>query len=393
MRKAITFLAPRPALATLATLFLVAGFLAVRAAYANILDGDSTPLNPQGKVYEVNPDADGKLWISDLNAGELRGLDPLSDSFTIYPLGMQVSDARQAADDTVWWANYEDSFGSLDLEMNAVSLWRVTGAQKLSATALDEAGLLWLNDVEGQNLYRFDPQGLELCAYQLPEEMGPSDYLLAASGQVWSADRKQPRLLRLTFGMEDTGNLTTWDLPAGSYPVGLARDQQGRLLWADEGLGALGSLDPADGTLRIYPLQTGFKPEMLAAVGSQIWFSEHILDLTGGRIGLLDPSQAVFNETSLQELDLGTVTPNCTEIVSESTTIVEPQEQMATWSTRNYMPVQVAPGLTAYRLPEGGLPWGIAAGGEQVWVAVQGLQFLLRLERGNAEVYLPFLVR
>jgi hypothetical protein len=130
MRKAITFLAPRPALATLATLFLVAGFLAVRAAYANILDGDSTPLNPQGKVYEVNPDADGKLWISDLNAGELRGFDPLSDSFTIYPLGMQVSDARRAADDTVWWANYEDSFGSLDLETNAVSLWRVTGAQQ-----------------------------------------------------------------------------------------------------------------------------------------------------------------------------------------------------------------------------------------------------------------------
>jgi hypothetical protein len=58
--------------------------------------------------------------------------------------------------------------------------------------------------------------------------MGPSDYLLAASGQVWSADRKQPRLLRLTLGQEDTGNLTTWDLPAGSYPVGLARDQQAR---------------------------------------------------------------------------------------------------------------------------------------------------------------------
>jgi hypothetical protein len=56
------------------------------------------------------------------------------------------------------------------------------------------------------------------------------------------------------------------------------------------------------------------------------------------------------------------------------------------------MPVQVAPGLAAYRLPEGGLPWGIASSGEQIWVAVQGLQFLLRLERGNAEVYLPLLL-
>lgn len=393
MRKAKTELPLGYALVAMAALLLIIGFLGIRAAASNVLDGASTLLNADGKVYEINPDAQGMLWISDLDAGELRSLNPAGDTFTIYPLDMQVSDARRGADGVVWWANYGDGFGSLDPGINEVSLWRVPGANQLSATAIDEAGQLWLNDVEGQELYSFNSQSGELCTYSLPEGMGPGDYLLSAAGQVWSADRNQPRLLRLVPDQDGLGSLTTWELPEDSYPEGLALDNQGRLWWADEGLSALGRLDPSTGNTRIYSIQSGMLPEMVALALGQVWFTEHSLDLSLGRVGLLDPDQASFSEISAQETAFDTITPSCGEIEPESSVPITPGVQAADWRTENYLPAQVDIGLTAYRLPEGSLPWGIAASAEQMWIAIQGTQTLLRLEQGSTEIYLPTIIK
>jgi len=52
------------------------------------LPAQELPLKPNGYAYEVNPDSNGILWVSDWydgKAGEIRGINPLDGSYTVFP--------------------------------------------------------------------------------------------------------------------------------------------------------------------------------------------------------------------------------------------------------------------------------------------------------------------
>jgi streptogramin lyase len=52
------------------------------------------PLNPSGSAFEVNRDAQGRLYVSDYNAGEIWLLDPVKRLFTRYSGFSLPGDAR-----------------------------------------------------------------------------------------------------------------------------------------------------------------------------------------------------------------------------------------------------------------------------------------------------------
>ena len=73
-----------------------------------------TALDPAGAAYEVNADAQGLLWISDYDRGQVRGLYPEDGYFEVYPVLGHPSDARH--DGThLWWVDAARQTSSVGL--------------------------------------------------------------------------------------------------------------------------------------------------------------------------------------------------------------------------------------------------------------------------------------
>jgi streptogramin lyase len=382
----------------LALLVLQPGFTSTSAANGTGLTGNSTPLKENGKVYEINPDQQGDLWVSDLAGQEIRRFKPGTGTYTAYPVAMPVSDARRDSRDLVWWTGFNPTFSNLSLVKNEIRTWQTPDDSLLTSTAVDGNGDVWLNDVTGQRVFQYRLVEEQLCTFTLPGEMGSSDYLLASGEQLWFANRNFPQLVRLDFSQEALDSLTTWQLSIDSYPEGLALDSNGFLWWADEGRGELGRLDPFENRIRSYPLSDGMKPVMIALGASQVWYSEYSPDMSKGRVGVLAPEIAEYTESTQAASIPEIIAADCQSITARTATITPVQGQTE-WSQGYYPLDEEVLGRSSYLIPghdkngNAYIPWGIAWGDGQVWVAVQSQQALLRLSGEGFAAFLPFVIK
>lgn len=339
---------------TLAVLAGLALCLTFAPSARSNLDGLEAGLHPSGAAYEINPDDEGLLWISDFGAGQVWGVDPDSGSYEVYSVLGSPIDARQA-DGWLWWADgVNNLLGRVSTSDGAYTHWQVTGVEGYYGTALDAEGRLWATDASSPLLYRLDPGQAELCAYPLPDG-GMSYYVLPSAGYLWLGDWINGRLLRLKVS---NNRLTWWALPEDSSPFGMAIDDQGDLWYADEARNVLARLTPAISQLVNFSLPQGTAPLMLAAHGGGIWYTEQSL----ASIGRLDPLTAT---ATVQDLESGGVTlvPDCGGVEPAGNGYVTITTDDMVWSPGTYATLMEANGWQIFGLPAGARPWGISGAG------------------------------
>lgn len=372
-------------LAILACLTVTLGHVPAACADSGVSE---TALDPAGAAYEVNADAQGLLWISDYDRGQVRGLYPEDGYFEVYPVLGHPSDARH--DGThLWWVDAASNIvGRASTDDGTVTRWAVPGAGGFYGTALDTAGRLWFTAAAASQLYRLDASvaPTELCTYTLPNG-GQAAYLARQADYLWLNDRINNEIRRLRVS---DNSLTAWPLPAGSAPLGLAVDAEDRLWYADTGGHALARLAP-NGQLDFYPLPQGTTPRMLALTESQVWYTEQ--GLAG--IGRLDPQQAAHTTVHLPAAQR-TLAGSCAAIVPADSGQLTITNIDVDWHATSYPVIVDERGWQVYQAPEDAAPWGIAAATD-IWFVDTARRVLGRLAPQTVppahQVYLPLVLR
>ncbi len=374
-------------------LLLILACLAAALGHVPVARADSgvseTALDPAGAAYEVNADAQGLLWISDYDKGQVRGLYAEDGYFEVYPVLGHPSDARH--DGThLWWVDAASNIvGRASTADGTVTRWAVPGAAGFFGTALDAAGRLWFTAADASQLYRLDAAAApaELCTYTLPDG-GQSAYLAGQDGYLWLGDHINGRMLRLRVS---DNSLTAWPLPPGTAAFGLAVDAEGRLWYADTGGRALARL-AADGQLDSYSLPQGKTPRMVALRGREVWYTEQ--GLAG--IGRLDPQQAAHTTGSLLAAQ-PTLAGSCAAIAAADSGQLTITNIDVDWHAASYPVTVNERGWQVYQAPEDAAPWGIAAGTSDIWFVDTARHVLGRLAPETSpaahRVYLPLVIR
>lgn len=354
------------------------------AAGALALTSQETPLNSTGEAYELNPDPQGILWISDYGAGEVRRVDPADGSYTAYKVGGGPTDARSDGTTSMWWVDAQfNQVGRLPLAGGSASLWEVPGSTGLYGTGLGASGDIWVTDFVQPYLYHLSPSASELCTYTLPLD-GTSDYLLVDGDAVWLGDYQNAQIDRLNV-ISDT--FTTWSLPTSSRPTGMALDGSGSLWWADTDRGLLASLTPATNQVITYTQSLALTPKMLAISDGVVWFSAQ------DKVGVLNPAQATGRSSTVQPQSQ-LATKKCTPLAAPITTPITTSTGQAAWADAAYSPQSSAVGWHIFKLPSGSISQGIAAQGDDIWLVDQGRQVLAKFSKKiETQVFLPLIVK
>ncbi|MBN1400087.1 MAG: hypothetical protein JXA74_04575, partial [Anaerolineae bacterium] len=332
------------------------------------------PLNQEGQAFELHLDGLGRLWISDYNANEIWQVNPETGACTLFGDLDAPSDAQMDASGQVWWTNPDDVLlGRLSPGSGTVTLWSLEEAEAYSllGLAFDEAGHVWLTNSFDARFHRFDPATSELCTYELPQ-LGASEYVTVQEGAVWFGDWRNGAIVRFEPA---SGQLRWWPIAGeGSWPVGLAFDDDGRLWWADNGLGAVVSLDPARMLQTTYLLPDAGAPESIS-VGPYgwVWYAG-----SDGSLGTLNALYAEgTSQTVTPQTHVAALEPTC--IVLEGTTA----SATVTPGTLDWSPVTLASsgasGWIEFGLPRVARLRGLEAGETHTWVIDSETQRLVSI--------------
>ncbi|GAA4790754.1 virginiamycin B lyase family protein [Lysobacter hankyongensis] len=123
---------------------------------------------------------------------------------------------------------------------------------------------------------------------------GPSIVVMAPDQAVWSSLARASRLLRVA----PDGTKREYQLPEGSFPVGLLIDQDGTVWYSDIRKNQIVHFDPRDGARRAYdvPTKESFPFFLVKDAQGLVYFTERV----GNKLGRLDPASGRFDEFPVQ---------------------------------------------------------------------------------------------
>ena len=139
---------------------LAGGYL----AKVDLESGAATVIEPptadQG-ARRVWSDSQGRLWISEWNAGQVGRYDPAAGEWREWPL---------PGDDAQAYSVY-----------------------------VDERDAVWLTDFSGNQIVRFDPATEEFMAFPNPGQPGEVRQMLGREGEVWAPESATDRLVAIRY--------------------------------------------------------------------------------------------------------------------------------------------------------------------------------------------------
>lgn len=363
-----------------AAMLLSTGLMFVLAFFAvvTVSGMEAEEADLAGTTYEINRGANGDIFVSNIGAGEIWHIGA-SGAYTVYEEVWGVRDAKPDADGDIWFTDYVQGFGRVDVSSQTVVTWTLTGAQNLGGVAFDDGGNVWLSQVFGMDVYRFDPVSTQVCTYTLPTG-SYGEYIAYDDGYLWLASWSSGRIYRLD-GVAN--RYVWWEIEGGSaWPMGLDMDEEGGLWWADIGLDRLARLDLTTNVMTTYDPPEGTAPQMIAIRADGVWYTEYT-DGEGGTFGLLRPDEATGSSIELFRTSLNVITPECSAsgLAPSGEAPAVTRSGSLSWEAVDYVPVVDANGWTVYPVPTGtaqGGPYGIADSGGFLWIGDQGREKLLR---------------
>ncbi len=204
----------------------------------------------------LEPDAQGRIWITDLGKNELWGINVDSGDIKLYRQPVTSGESHfhsllyGAAFDSkrkqVWWAQLYGNVGSFDTERNTseriVPLARGAGARRLAI----QDGFLWVALSGSSQLLKIDTEtGLEAGRYDIPDR-GSSPYGVTFDKKrnaVWLATSNSDRIYRFDI---DKKTFRQYPLPRKETFLRVIEiDRQNGDLWTTYASLPVGKRDPA----------------------------------------------------------------------------------------------------------------------------------------------------
>jgi streptogramin lyase len=375
--------------------------LSIISANAGDIPVDQASLT-SGTVYEINRDDAGKLYVTNWGAGQIWRVDPVSSTYSRFDGLGRPNDARPDSAGNIWFTDWASPMlGRISVGPNPtlttwdLSTWDPSRTFNLGGLAIDANGWIWfseLGEAGTQLLYRFNPGTKRLCGYTLPNGIH-SFYILNYGGYLWLGDWVQGRI----FQVDPTNmHYNYWDAAAVGEPRGLAADGDGFIWWADKADGAskLVRLEPTgqnSNRFTTYSLPVSATPYMVAERAGQIWYTAEGIETSNVGI-LLDPDLADQKHSSKNPVP-GVATPvsicDQTSLGEGNAVPITPVTGALTWRGATWTDVTPAgkAGWTVFETAWGGVPYGILAETNYVWVTDQLYQQFVRVTLGLGAPY------
>jgi len=242
-----------------------------RLGRLNPQTGVVTSWPPPGGLYGImttTVDAQGDAWFAEQNANYIGRFDKRQQTFHIYPLGtwkgspLGPQDLHFDSRGLLWFtAEGAGAIGQLNPRTGTIRLWPVpspTPANPSSPYSLTVTpnGRIWFGEFAGGAIGALDPQTSQITFYHLPNPQAQVFSLATdTSGRLWFTE-----VLPGKLGMLDpaTGTLTELPMPAlsGKPPAlyQLVFDHQGNIWFVDVGADALVRYVPEKHTLTFFQL-------------------------------------------------------------------------------------------------------------------------------------------
>ncbi|HIM78667.1 MAG TPA: lyase [Dehalococcoidia bacterium] len=142
-------------------------YASLAGSYVGRIDpktGEATVLDPptpnQG-ARRVWPDSQGRIWVSEWNAGKVAVYDPSEET----------------------WRE-----------------WKLPGsAPRAYAVYVDELDMVWLSDFGANSVVRFDPESEEFEVFDLPSNPSNVRQILGRDGEVWLPESAADQLVRIRY--------------------------------------------------------------------------------------------------------------------------------------------------------------------------------------------------
>lgn len=400
-------------------MFLLPGMLSVQAAEVLPETGtiSYTGASTNIELADVNVGSDGKVYITDRFNGEAIIFNPLTREYKVFLLGItgDTGDVQPAPDGRVWYTDNKDLLGVFD-PTNCSGLYGLCSGKiwqfpelgteldkiNIGSIAFDDQGRVWVGDYAGTitRLYRADQIGdnLEYCPYDIG--FYHTHDLKFRDGAVWFGDYANHRIQRFELTETNTGYLSYWPLPTDADPDGIVFDTSGGLWWSEINAGRIGHLTfGATNTLTYYEIPGTVQPVAISIQSGEVWYSDH-----NGKVGHLNPVTAIpYSSTTISESTQSAEDVICQTFspsLPESGYYFETKTLNFTAFDPLLIPDNSTPGWTIYTLPAGSIPAGMAAVGNQVYVAdsnasVANSGKLIRftIPEGQYKVFLPLILR
>jgi virginiamycin B lyase len=120
------------------------------------------PLTPDQGSRRVWPDSQGRIWVSEWNAGKVAVYEPTTQK----------------------WKE-----------------WRLPGANPMAyAVYVDDKDMIWLSDFATNALVRFDPTQEGFKVFSLPSPNANVRQILGRPGEVWGAESGTDKLVVIKTG-------------------------------------------------------------------------------------------------------------------------------------------------------------------------------------------------
>ena len=180
-----------------------------------------------GRVHDVAPAPDGKIWYTGQRQGTLGIIDPATGDVREVPLGEGSAPhgVIQGPDGAAWITDGgQNAIVRYDPKTEKITVWKLpeeTGYANLNTGTFDADGIHWFT---GQNgIYgRLDPKTGEMKVFKDPDGRGPYGIAATPQGDVYYVSLAGSHLARID---RNTGAATIIEPPTPG--------QGARRVWSD----------------------------------------------------------------------------------------------------------------------------------------------------------------
>lgn len=334
----------------------------------------SIQIGPDGTLFML--DDSPELWAVNGDTGEY---------VEYYPLGSEnLADISFSSATELWWANNVRGFGKFTTGTAEVSEWYVnnTGAfnEDLQlGPILSYNEKIWLPTwfSSSYGLFQFDPTSKDICLYPFSSGLYAAD-IAELDGKLWILDWRDEVDDLYSFNPAN-GNLIRYSLNRNLGERAFLFVENGQLWWAeDQSDGGIGKFVPGtsnQGELTVYDLPAGSYPRNLFVENVQVWYSD-----LNGAFGHLNTGLVSGNSSTITGTNLGTIPiSSCENLGPSDPYPINAPSETFTWMNQSNTVDNSNIGLEIYDLPDTGSGYGITLQNDYVWVTDAGRQKLIRM--------------
>lgn len=222
---------------------------------------------PDANPRAAETDRHGRWWVLLGGPQKVARFDPESGAWSSWDLGMYPHSIGLDAQGRVWFNGHftkePELLGSLDPATGKVSTAAVPvpvmpdgGSTIPYELRVGSDGTVWMTELRGNRLVRFDPATQSFRLYELPTpHSGPRRFDLDAHGVVWVPEYAGNKLARFD---PRTESFTEYEFPLkDALPYVVRADHTRGVLWIGTAAAdVVARFDPRTRTFDVYPLPT-----------------------------------------------------------------------------------------------------------------------------------------